>query len=60
LDIYSAINIEAKPENIVCRIMPVNHNNLVKWVGIYTKAATQPIANTVIIPGKKEQARLPF
>ncbi len=60
MDIYSAINLEAKAENIVCRIMPVNHNRSVKWVGIFSKAATQPVINSVIIPNTAQQTRLPF
>ena len=38
-DIYAGINKEVTADNIVCRIMPVNHNNSVKWLGIYLKSA---------------------
>jgi hypothetical protein len=60
LDIYSAINKEAKAENIVCRIMPVNQGGNVKWVGIYSKTATKAITNTVVVPNNITQTRLPF
>jgi hypothetical protein len=35
-DIYYGFT---KKANVVCRIMPVNHDGLIKWVGIYTKSA---------------------
>ena len=38
-DIYAGINKEVTSDNIVCRIMPVNHNNSVKWLGIYLISA---------------------
>lgn len=41
--IYWGINKKAIDGNIVCRIMPVNHDGLTKWVGIYLKEATVEI-----------------
>jgi hypothetical protein len=38
-DIYAGINKEVKPDNIVCRIMPIIYNDLVQWIGIYLKSA---------------------
>lgn len=41
--IYWGINKKAKDGNITCRIMPVIHDGLTKWVGIYLKEATVEI-----------------
>ncbi len=38
-DIYAGINKEATANNVVCRIMPVSYDGLVKWIGIYLKTA---------------------
>ena len=38
-DIYAGINKEAIAGNIVCRIMPINYNSSIKWIGIYIKTA---------------------
>ena len=40
-DIYSGISKEAIEDKIVCRIMPVLHNSVVKWIGIYSKSSLQ-------------------
>lgn len=42
-DIFGGINNKIESTNIVCRMMPVIHNDKVKWVGIYLKAAYKQI-----------------
>lgn len=37
LDVYAGINKKATSRDIVGRIMPVIHNNSVRWIGIYLK-----------------------
>lgn len=39
LDIYGGISKEVKEGNIVCRIMPVESESEIKWIGIYLKIA---------------------
>ena len=59
-DIYTGINKTVSKENIVCRNMPVYYEGSIQWVGIFLKAATQPVQNSVHYPSGREQTRLPF
>ena len=50
MDIYGGISKEVASNKTVCRIMPVTHDNKVKFVGIYLKAAFNSISSQNVPP----------
>jgi len=50
MDIYGGISKEIASNKTVCRIMPVNRGNEVKYIGIYLKAAFNSISSQSVPP----------
>lgn len=50
LDIFGGISKEVASANIVCRIMPVIHDNKIKFVGIYLKIAYNSVLSPIVPP----------
>jgi len=59
LDINAGINNKLSPNNISSRMMPVfDENQTVKWIGIYTKAALEPVSQTSSVSSASSSSTL--